>query len=69
VVNLGEWLEEDEAAEAAETATSQNYEPKFVTIRSDDNGPLDRLAETAEWEDILVYGAQWETANHKTAKH
>jgi hypothetical protein len=61
MVNLSEWLEEDEAAEAAE-ATSQNYEPEFITIHSDSDGPLDRLAETAEWEDILVYGAQWETA-------
>ena len=55
-----DWLEAEEAAEAAEA--SKNSEPEFVTIRSDDNGPLDRLAETAEWEDILVYGAQWETA-------
>jgi hypothetical protein len=55
-----DWLEAEEAAEAA--AASNNSEPEFVTIRSDDNGPLDRLAETAEWEDILVYGAQWKTA-------
>jgi hypothetical protein len=55
-----DWLEAEEAAEAAEA--SKNSEPEFVTIRSDNNGPLDRLAETAEWEDILVYGAQWETA-------
>jgi hypothetical protein len=55
-----DWLEAEEAAEAAEA--SKNSEPEFVTIHGDDNGPLDRLAETAEWEDILVYGAQWETA-------
>jgi hypothetical protein len=55
-----DWLEAEEAAEAAEA--SNNSEPEFVTIRSGDNSPPDRLAETAEWEDILVYGAQWETA-------
>ena len=59
-MGLMDWLEAEEAAEAAEA--SNNSEPEFVTIRSSDNGPLDRLAETAEWEDILVYGAQWETA-------
>jgi AAA domain len=52
-----DWLEAEEAAEA-----SKNSEPDFVTIHGDDNGPLDRLAKTAEWEDILVYGALWETA-------
>jgi hypothetical protein len=59
-MGLMDWLEAEEAAEAAEA--SKNSEPEFVTIHGEDNGPLDRLAETAEWEDILVYGAQWETA-------
>jgi hypothetical protein len=55
-----DWLEAEEAAEAAEA--SKNSEPEFVTINGGDSGPLDRLAETAEWEDILIHGAQWETA-------
>jgi hypothetical protein len=71
MVNLGEWVEEDEAAEAAESenqqpqpngATVPNGTSDFFTINGDGDGPLDRLAETAEWEDILVHGAQWETA-------
>lgn len=63
MVNLGEWLEEDEAAEAAEAAAPSPFgEPEFVTINGNGDGPLDRLAENAEWEDILVYGADWETA-------